>query len=167
MSGTIGVLIFDQEEQANAFLKTLKEMEKDKLVQLEDVVSVIKDEDGRYTIHETTDFTRSKGAVTGGALGLVIGIVLGGPLGGLLLGGALGWFTAKKIDLGVSKDQINAVEEHMDNGTAAVFVQLKEGNLDTLSAVIKQSGGKLIDLSISDEQMADVNETLSDFTARH
>jgi len=167
MSGTIGVLIFDEQEKAAAFLNTLKQMKKEDQVQLEDLVYVVKDENGRYEIHETTDFTRSRGAVAGGALGLVIGLMLGGPLGGLLLGGAVGWFTGKKIDLGISKDQIIVVEEQMENGSEAVFVQLKEGNLDLLSAAIKQSGGELIDLSVSDEAMVDVNESLNDFTARH
>jgi uncharacterized membrane protein len=167
MSSTIGVLVFDQQEKAEAFLNTLKQMKKADQVQIEDLVYVVKDENGRYKIHETTDFTRSRGAITGGALGLIIGIMLGGPLGGLLLGGAIGWFTGKKIDLGISKEQINTVEEQMENGSEAVFVQLKEGNLDLLSAAIKQSGGELIDLSISDEVMVDVNESLNDFTARH
>ena len=63
---------------------------------------------------------------------------------GLLLGGAVGWFAGKKIDLGISKEQILAVEEQMENGSEAVFVQLQEGNLDLLSAAIKQSGGKII-----------------------
>ena len=65
MSGTIGVLIFDEQKKANVFLNTLKQMKKADQIQLEDLVYVVKDENGRYKIHETTDFTRSRGAATG------------------------------------------------------------------------------------------------------
>ena len=55
----------------------------------------------------------------------------------------------------------------MENGSEAVFIQLSQGNLDILSAAVKQFEGELVDLSVSDEVMANMNETLSDFTARH
>ena len=168
MGSTIAIVMFEDPQKAGQVLKSVKKFEKDKLVELKDAVVVVKDEQGKVKVSETADFTTGRGATFGGAVGFVIGVVVGGPVGGALLGAAAGALTAKKIDLGISKEKITSVTEEMQNNSSALFLQVvsvkKEG---LLKALMKDSGGKLLEVELSDEIEADIDEAISDTVARH
>jgi uncharacterized membrane protein len=151
MGSAVLIVTFDNQEQADKALKGLKQWKNEKRIELGDAVVIVKDEEGEVKIHETSEFTTKRGAVSGGVAGLVIGTVLGGPVGGLVLGAAAGALAGKKIDLGVSNDEIAAVSESMENASSAIAVQIKSvKNKEMLASAIRQSGGKIHELSITD-----------------
>ena len=98
MKTGIAVVTFQDTEGAGKLLDMLKDLEKQKLVELDDAVIVVKDVDGEVKVKETKDLTKAKGAAKGGTLGLVVGLMLGGPIGGVLLGAGAGALASRKVD---------------------------------------------------------------------
>ena len=136
----IGIVTFHDENKAGEVLKSLKKLEKEKLLKLEDAAIVKKDDDGEVKITQTLDETAGKGALSGGAIGLVVGTMVGGPIGGALLGAAAGAFVGKKIDYGIPDEKIKAVAEAMENHSSAIFVKttLTEQNRPILRQLMKE-----------------------------
>ena len=158
MGSAVLIVTFDNEEQGEQALEGLTKWQKEKQIELGDAVVIVKDDEGEVKIHETSDFTTRRGAVAGGAAGALVGLMVGGPIGGLLLGAAAGGLVGKKIDLGISKDEIEAVSESMEKCTSAIAVEIKSvENKEMLAAAVRQSGGKVHELSITDEVAADLD----------
>ena len=112
-------------------------------------------------VHETEDFTTKRGAIAGGIAGLVVGTIVGGPVGGLVLGAAAGGLVGKKIDLGISDDEIKAVSDSMEDASSAICVQIKSiEDKAMLAAAIRQSGGKVHELSLTEDLEVDMEETI-------
>ena len=154
----IAIVTFDDMQKAKEVLASLKHMEKEELVELEDAVVIVKDEHGKLKVKETKDLTTGKGAAKGGVVGLVVGLMLGGPIGGLLLGSLAGALAGKSIDLGVSNEKVEAVSESMADASSALLVQIKSGNKDALAAMVRQSGGELHEVSVTEEVASEVSE---------
>jgi len=114
------------------------------------------------------DETKTKGAISGGAIGLVIGTMVGGPIGGALLGSAAGAFVGKKIDYGIPDEKIEAVSEAMEVHSSAIFVKttLTERNRPILRQLMKDAGGTLFELELSDKAEADFNDALLSYSKR-
>lgn len=168
MASTIVIITFDEMEKAGQVLESVHSLEKENLIVLKDAAVVVKDESGKVKAKETGDVSTRRGVITGGSLGLIIGIVLGGPVGGLVVGGLLGAFTAKKIDLGISNEKIKSVTADMQKGTSALFLQVeKVDKKEWLIALVRDSGGKVAEIDLADEAEIAVDEHLADYTARH
>jgi uncharacterized membrane protein len=154
----IAIVTFDDMEKAKDVLASLKHMEKEELVELEDAVVIVKDEHGKIKVKETKDLTTGKGAAKGGIVGLVISFLLGGPIGGVLLGSLAGALVGKSIDLGVSKEKVEAISESMADASSALLVQIKSGNKDALAAMLRKSGGELHEVSVTQQVAAEVSD---------
>ena len=129
---------------------------------------MVKDENGKVKVKETGEPSTGRGAAVGGSLGLIIGIMVGGPVGGLLLGGALGAWAARKTDLGIDNDKIKSVEEGMQNGSSTLFLQIQSTTKrEWLIALVRDSGGNVVEASLDDEVEVELDEHMSDFTSRH
>lgn len=165
----IGIITFEKEETASEVLDSLKKLEKEKILTLEDAAVVVKHDDGKIKVTQTLDGTATKGALSGGAIGVLIGTMVGGPIGGMLLGAAAGAFVGKKIDYGISNDKIEAVAEAMHNSSSAIFVktELTDKNRAIIRRLMVDAEGTLFELEISDQAEVDLNNTLNEFTGRH
>ena len=166
MGSKVIVLVWDRMDRADQALENLKKAKKDKMIEVEDAVVVVKDSEGNIKVKETEHLTTKKGVVFGGVAGLVVGTMLGGPIGGALLGGAAGALAAK-IDLGIPNEKIEAVSDHMDNASSAIFAQIRTDKEDMIAAVVRQSGAKVVEFSLSEEMEADLEETLNKATESH
>jgi uncharacterized membrane protein len=167
MASNIVIVTFHDMAAADLALKDVEELQKEKGIELSDAVTVVKDAAGKLKVSETTDFTTGRGAATGSILGLIIGIIVGGPIGGLVLGAAVGALVGKKVDLGISKDKISAVAESMENSSSAIFLQvdaLEEAGV--LRAVMDKYSGTVHEIELSDEHIADIDDTLSGMDVR-
>lgn len=158
-NSTVAVVTFDDAAKADSFLEGVKALEREQRLTLSDAVVVVKEASGKVKVRETTDITTRKGAAGGGILGFVVGFFFGGPIGGALLGAAAGALLGKKLDLGISKDKIDAVEEAMQPGSSAIFLQFETKTVDVLAAMVRSLDGKVIDLAISDDVQMKASET--------
>jgi len=161
------ILTFDDMESGDKALKTLKAWQKDKMIDVADAVVLVKDDEGKVKVHETEEFTTRRGAVAGGVAGLVIGTIVGGPIGGLVLGGIAGGIAGKKIDLGVSNDEIQAVSDSMENASSGICIEINSiQNKEMLAAAVRQSGGKVHELSITEPLDVHLDDLMGGMVAR-
>ncbi len=157
MKTGIAVVTFQDTEGAGKLLDMLHDLEKQKLIELDDAVIVVKEADGEIKVKETTDLTKAKGAAKGGTLGFVVGLMMGGPIGGVLLGAAAGALLARKVDLGIPKGKIDLLSEEMVDGSSALFVQATSKREGVMRAAMLQSNGTLHELELTEQAVVDVH----------
>lgn len=156
MKTGIAVVTFQDTEGAGKLLDMLKDLEKQKLVELDDAVVVVKGADGEVKVKETTDLTKAKGTAKGGTLGLVVGLMLGGPIGGVLLGAAAGALASRKVDLGIPKGKIDLLVQEMVDGSSALFVQGTSKREGVMRAAMLQTNGTLHELELTEDAVVNV-----------
>jgi uncharacterized membrane protein len=156
MKTGIAVVTFQDTEGAGKLLDMLKDLEKQKLIELDDAVIVVKDADGEIKVKETKDLTKAKGAAKGGTLGFVVGLMMGGPIGGVLLGAAAGALLSRKVDLGIPKGKIDVLIEEMVDGSSALFVQGTSKREGVMRAAMLQTNGTLHELELTEDAVVNV-----------
>ncbi len=167
MGKAILIVTFNDMEKADKAYDSLKQWQKENLIDIGDAVVLVKDEKGKIKVHETHEFTSKKGAVWGGAAGAVIGLMVGGPIGGLVLGAAAGGLAAKGIDVGVSNEEIEAVEEAMNNASSAIALQIiSVHDKSMLKAMVRELEGTVFELSIDDAADLALDKGMEGFTER-
>ena len=164
MGSTIAIVTFEDIEAAGKVLKSIHSLEDEHLVDLKDSAVVTKDENGKLEAHESSKFSSGRGVATGGALGFMIGAAFGGPVGGVLVGAAVGAWAAKKVDLGISNSRIQEVSEAMPNGSSALFIQVKKvERKGLLNALVRESGGTVVEVEFTDGDEANMFDLTSDY----
>ena len=73
------VIVFEDENTAFEIRSDLAKLQKEYLIEMEDVVVVTKDEAGKVKLHQAQNLT-SAGAVGGSFWGLLIGMIFLNPL---------------------------------------------------------------------------------------
>ena len=84
---TLAVIAYPDQSTAGEAAAALQRMQKEFLIELEDVAWVTKSQDGKLKLHQGTSLTGV--AVTGGALwGFLLGLLFLVPIAGLAIGAA-------------------------------------------------------------------------------
>ena len=152
------VITFDNEEEAGKVRETLKSQSAN--ISLDDSAVVVKDAEGEIHVKNEVDRGVAVGALGGGALGLLIGGLLF-PVGGLVLGALGGALVGKMLDMGVDKKFVDDVSEHLQPGTSALFVIVREANPNVALAALRPYKGKVIQTSLPPEAEAELRRILS------
>jgi len=152
------VITFDNEEEAGKVREALKEQAAN--INLDDSAVVVKDAEGEVHVKNEVDRGVAVGALGGGALGLLIGGLLF-PVGGLVLGALGGALVGKMLDMGVDKKFVDDVSEHLQPGTSALFVIVREANPNVALAALRPYKGKVIQTSLPPEAEAELRRILS------
>jgi uncharacterized membrane protein len=152
------VVTFDNEEEAGKVRETLKSQSAN--INLDDSAVVVKDAEGEIHVKNEVDRGVAVGALGGGALGLLIGGLLF-PVGGLVLGALGGALVGKMLDMGVDKKFVDDVSEHLQPGTSALFVIVREANPNVALAALRPYKGKVIQTSLPPEAEAELRRILS------
>jgi uncharacterized membrane protein len=115
------VAAFKDEASAKAALKELKQVQKEKLIRIENAAVLRKDQKGKLHITETHDMGGGKGAALGGVGGAAIGLIAGPALVVPAAVGALvGGLAAKLRDSGFSNQRLETLGEGLQPGTSAI-----------------------------------------------
>ena len=115
------VAAFKDEDSAKEALMELKQVQKEKLIKIENAAVLRKDERGKLHIKETRDMGGGKGAVLGGVGGAAIGLIAGPALVVPVAVGALvGGLAAKLRDSGFSNQRLEALGIGLQPGTSAI-----------------------------------------------
>jgi uncharacterized membrane protein len=152
------VVTFDNEEEAGKVRETLKGQSAN--ISLDDSAVVVKDAEGEIHVKNEVDRGVAVGAVGGGALGLLIGGLLF-PVGGLVLGALGGALVGKMMDKGVDKKFVEDVSEHLQPGTSALFIIVRDANPNVAMAALRPYKGKVIQTSLPPEAEAELRRILS------
>ena len=150
------IVKFDDTATADKALEAIKELSKDKSVQLINVAVLTKDADGETSIKEIDDVYPRQGAWVGGITGGLIGL-LAGPIGavvGAAAGAATGRIAAGAIDLGFKNQDLQTMIGRLEAGGSAIVIlvkfELAERVLDTLAPL----NGELVRETLTEEMIA-------------
>jgi uncharacterized membrane protein len=120
------------------------------LLDVEDVVVITSDEDGRiYPLLGAWEvgFASAGGALAGG----LIGLVLLGPLLGMVAGGALAGHVTRRGGFGgISASFVNDIWENLTPGSAAMIVLVREMTPDKVLPHLREPG-RVIQTTLDEE----------------
>lgn len=142
------VIGFEDENTAFEIRSDLAKLQKEYLIEMEDVVVVTKDEAGKVKLHQAQNLT-SAGAVGGSFWGLLIGMIFLNPLLGAAIGPGAGALSGKFIDIGIDDQFIKNLSATFMPGTSALFFLLKKSKADKVLDSLKNYKGKVLKTSLT------------------
>jgi uncharacterized membrane protein len=126
----------------------LMEMQREKLITLEDAVVVEKRRDDKIRLHQNNNAT-GRGAAWGAMWGGLIGLVFFVPFIGMAVGAAAGAAGGAMSDPGIDNDFMKQLGKNLQPGGAALFLLVVQSTPDKIIAEIGQYGGKVVKTSLS------------------
>jgi uncharacterized membrane protein len=153
------VVGFDDESTAFAMRAELIKMQKDYLIEMEDVVVVTKDEKDKVKLHQAFNLTAS-GAVGGSFWGMLIGFLFLNPLAGAAIGAGAGALSGKLSDIGINNKFMKELGETFTPGTSALFVLVRKSTPDKVLDRLKGFKGKVLQTSLTKDREEDLRKVL-------
>ena len=135
------VIGFDDEHEAFEMRAKLAKLQKEYLIEMEDVVVVTKDDKGKVKLHQAMNLTAA-GAVGGGFWGTLIGMIFLNPLLGAAVGAGAGALSGALTDIGISNDMMKSFAESFKPGCSALFVLVRKATGDKVLAGLSEFTGK-------------------------
>ena len=126
------VVKYPQKDTAEAALKTVKGLAKDKVVKLKDAVAITKTEKGKVKLHQTKDDSAGTGFWKGGVIGIIFAVLFGGApwlVAGVASGTAFAMF-----DRGIKNKLLKSLGEEMTADESALAVLIKKADWAALQA---------------------------------
>lgn len=157
---TLAVIGYDNEFKAEEVRLTLRKLQKDYLIDLEDAVVAVKDAQGNVKLHQAVNLTAA-GAVGGGFWGSLIGLIFLNPLLGAAIGAAAGATSGALTDVGINDNFMKDLAAAMTPGSSALFVLVRKATPDKVLAELQGSGGKVLKTSLSHDDEAKLQAALS------
>jgi uncharacterized membrane protein len=108
-------------------LAKLGELQKMKLIELEDAAVATMNEKGKVKIKQTLESQRTGASATWGFFwGFLIGLIFGGPLFWGLFTALLAGLMGKATDIGIDNNFIKEVGESLATGDSALFLLVRK-----------------------------------------
>ena len=147
------VISFPEEQLAFEMRAALAKLQKEYLIEMEDVVVVTKDDSGKVKLHQATNLT-AMGAVGGGFWGMLIGMIFLNPLLGAAVGAGAGALSGRFTDLGIDDKFMKDLSESFKPGCSAIFILVRKATADkVLDGLAQFKGkGKVIQTSLNKDE---------------
>ena len=136
------VVKYPKKDTADAALKAVLGLAKEKVVKLRDAVVITKTDKGKIKLHQTKDDATSKGLLKGGGIGVIFALLFG-PAGWIVAGAALGGAFAT-FDRGIKNKLLKELGENMTPEQSAMAVLVEEADWETAL-------GRMADLNLQGE----------------
>jgi uncharacterized membrane protein len=149
------VISFPDEQLAFEMRAALAKLQKEYLIDMEDVVVVTKDAEGKVKLHQAMSLT-AMGAMGGGFWGLLIGMIFLNPLLGAAVGAGAGALSGRFSDLGIDDNFMKELADHFKPGYSAIFILVKKATPDKVLDSLQQfkGKGKVIQTSLAKDEEA-------------
>ena len=152
------VVRYPGRDTAEAALRVVLGLAKEKVVKLKDAVAITKTEKGKLKLHQTKDDPASKGFLKGGVIGIILAVLFG-PAGWIVVGALMG--TAFSLfDRGIKNKLLKELGEKMSEDQSALAVLVEEADW----AVVKERmaaqnfGGEIVISELVEEHLAEVEK---------
>jgi uncharacterized membrane protein len=136
----------------------LIELQKQRLVTLDDAAVVVRRPDGKVKVKQAVSLVGS-GALGGAFWGMLIGLLFWMPWLGAAVGALSGALGGALSDYGVDDGFVREVGNTIQPGHSALFLLIREATPDKLMDELKQFNGKILQTSLSKEAEAKLKET--------
>jgi uncharacterized membrane protein len=155
------VIEFDDQVAAFDMRAELAKLQKEYLIEMDDVVVVTKDEKGKVKLHQAFNLTAA-GAVQGSMWGLLIGMIFLNPILGWAVGTGTGALAGKLQDVGISDAFMKELAADLKEGTSALFILFRSATGEKVLERLKQKGfkGKVLQTSLTVEAEEDLRKIL-------
>lgn len=163
---TLVVVEYSDEYRAAEVLASLRRLNRDYLIDLEDACYVTKDSRGKIKLHQNTTLTGA-GAAWGGMWGMLIGLLFFVPFLGLALGAGLGAISGKLADYGIDDNFARQVAQDMQPNTSAIFMLVRKSTPEKVVPELAQFGGKILQTSLPPETEAKLQDAMNKGAAEH
>ena len=157
---TLVVVSYDNVYKAEEVRMTLRKLQKDYLIDLEDAVVAVKDDKGKVKLHQAFNLTAA-GAVNGGFWGALIGMIFMMPLLGAAVGASAGAASGALTDVGIDDKFMKELAASMNAGTSMLFVLAHNPTPDKVLDELRGTGGKILKTSLTHEDEAKLQAALS------
>ena len=157
---TLVVIGYDNEFKAEEVRLTLRKLQKEYLIDMEDAVVAVKDAKGKVKLHQAVNMTAA-GAVGGGFWGSLIGLIFMNPLLGAAVGAAAGAVSGALTDVGIDDKFMEELADNMNPGSSVLFVLVRKATLDKVLEDLHGSGGKVLKTSLSHDDEAKLQAALT------
>lgn len=157
------VVAFNDQHRAEEVRIDLLKMDREYLVDLEDAVVLTRDKTGKVKLHHATHLTLG-GAIGGGFLGMVFGVMFLNPVFaalGLAAGAAIGAASGSMEHLGISEDFMKELAGHLQPGTSALCVLVRE-HLEKVLEELQKFDGKVLRASLKHEDEERLKQALDE-----
>jgi uncharacterized membrane protein len=145
------VIIFDTAEQATQARMSLKSLESEGVVKLDDAAVVTRTIDGKVNVKNQLDSGVAMGALGGSLIGLLLASVffpLAGIMAGAAIGGAIGHFFHKDVDQAFVKE----VTQKIEPGKSALFLMISQG-VNMVIAAMEPFKGEVLQTTLTTEEV--------------
>mgnify|MGYP001065220860 CR=1 FL=1 len=139
---------FHDEHTAFSVRAELAKMQKEYLIEMQDVVVVTKDEKGKVKLHQTANLTLA-GAVTGSFWGMLMGLLFLNPLLGAAVGAGAGALSGKLSDIGIDDNFMKEFTRDFTPGASALFVLFRQATADKVLERLKDYKGKVLKTNLT------------------
>lgn len=147
------VITFDNETDAGDLLNSLRSIEKQGQMSIEDTAVLTKDQSGKLKVNNEVSGATETGAVVGGSLGLMLSFLF--PVAGIAIGIGGGALVGKLLNTGVDGQFVKDLGEEMKPGTSALFVMGRGSNHEAVRGAVEPFKGTVyqttLDSDLEDE----------------
>jgi uncharacterized membrane protein len=144
---------FDDPATAFELRAELVKIQKEYLLEMEDVVVVTRDDAGKVQLHQAVNLTAA-GAMGGTMWGALVGLLFLNPLLGAAVGAGAGALSGWMTDVGIDDKKMKAMGDGLPNGGSALFVLVRKATGDKLLERLEafRGKGRVLSTSLSHEQ---------------
>jgi uncharacterized membrane protein len=153
------VLEVNDENTAMQMVATLKQLQSQHLIQVDDAALVTRDKNGKPRIKQLHDMVGA-GALGGAFWGLLFGLLFFMPIAGAAIGAAGGALAGKFTDVGIDDKFIKKVGETLQPGQSALFALTQNAVPDRVLDALKGYNFQLIQSSLPQEKEMQLREML-------
>ena len=140
---------------------TLGQLQTERLIELEDMVVVTRDEKGKVKLHQAVS-PGAAGAAGGAVWGGLIGLIFLAPLLGMAVGALSGGLAGSATDVGVDDNFMKELGNKLEGGDAALIVLVRASTPDKVLPRISEYGGHVIQSSLSNEREEELRAALGE-----
>lgn len=156
---------FEDETTAFELRAALAKMQKEYLIDMEDVVVVTRDAEGKVKLHQAINLTAA-GAAGGGFWGMLIGLIFLNPLLGVAVGAGAGALSGYLTDIGIDDKFMKELGESLPKGGSALFTLVKKATGDKVLERLEpfRGKGRILKTSLSKDSEDSLREALEKMT---
>ena len=159
MASTIAVIAYPDQKTAGDAAAALQRMQKESLIDVEDVAWVTKTQDGKLKLHQASNET-GVGAAGGAFWGFVFGLLFLMPLFGMAVGAASGALAGHFAHYGIDHKWISEVADAIPPGGSALFVMARDANQERVLPEMAKFGGTVLKTNLTSEQQQALESAL-------
>ena len=143
------IVSYSGRDTADEAYDTLRQMEKDKQVDIKTAMTVTRKDNGKLKLKHRRRLTGGKGLVAGGAVGLLIG----GAVAPAIIGGAAVGALIGSSRRGDRKEVKGFLEDKLGPDDSAMAVLIKEADWAAVNEKLEPYGGEdlMVELTAEDE----------------